>query len=100
MAKPIPSKNTAEGSVSARPGQAAPDEPLVLNTSQRDETIAKLAYQLWLERGSPDGSPEEDWFRAEQVLDAGAQTVARPSVARPPASRRGIPISVRAATGS
>jgi hypothetical protein len=95
MAKPIPTKKTAEGSVSARRGQPTPDEPLVLSTSQRDETIAKLAYQLWLERGCPDGSPEEDWFRAEQVLDAGAQTVARPS-----APRRVTSMTARVFTGS
>jgi hypothetical protein len=35
----------------------------------QDET-ARVAYQLWLERGSPQGSPEEDWFRAEQLLHA------------------------------
>lgn len=30
--------------------------------------IAALAYELWQSRGCPDGSPEEDWFRAEQEL--------------------------------
>jgi hypothetical protein len=30
--------------------------------------IAALAYQFWQERGCPIGSPEEDWFRAEQAL--------------------------------
>ncbi|HLH06522.1 MAG TPA: DUF2934 domain-containing protein [Terriglobales bacterium] len=32
--------------------------------------IAALAYQLWQSRGCPDGSPEEDWFRAEQELQS------------------------------
>lgn len=32
------------------------------------EQVAILAYQLWQERGSPEGSPEDDWFRAEQEL--------------------------------
>lgn len=27
--------------------------------------LQALAYQLWLERGSPVGSPEIDWFEAE-----------------------------------
>ncbi len=31
--------------------------------------IAELAYRLWQDRGSPSGSPEEDWLRAEQELD-------------------------------
>ena len=32
------------------------------------EDIALLAYALWQERGCPEGSSEEDWFRAEQEL--------------------------------
>jgi hypothetical protein len=32
------------------------------------ESIAKLAYQLWFERGRPEGSPEVDWFHAESLL--------------------------------
>jgi len=33
----------------------------------RDETAAR-AYELWCERGCPTGSPEVDWFRAEEEL--------------------------------
>ena len=32
------------------------------------EEVARLAHQYWLERGSPIGTPEEDWFRAEEEL--------------------------------
>lgn len=32
----------------------------------RHEFVAKLAYQYWLERGMPIGSPEVDWFAAER----------------------------------
>jgi hypothetical protein len=35
------------------------------------ETIAKLAYQLWSQRGKPEGSPEVDWFHAEHLLRSG-----------------------------
>jgi len=34
------------------------------------EEIAALAYQIWIERGSPHGSHEEDWYHAEQQLRA------------------------------
>jgi hypothetical protein len=34
----------------------------------RHEFIEKLAYKLWEERGRPFGSPEVDWFAAEQVV--------------------------------
>jgi hypothetical protein len=33
---------------------------------------AELAYELWEARGCPDGSPEEDWFRATKELLARA----------------------------
>lgn len=32
------------------------------------EKIALRAHRLWEERGSPFGSPEEDWFRAEREM--------------------------------
>jgi len=32
------------------------------------EEVARLAHQYWLERGSPIGTPEEDWFRAEEEI--------------------------------
>jgi len=30
--------------------------------------VARLAYSYWEARGRPDGSPEEDWFRAEEEI--------------------------------
>jgi hypothetical protein len=32
------------------------------------EKIALLAYTYWEQRGRPSGSPDEDWFRAEQEI--------------------------------
>ncbi len=40
---------------------AAPPEPT-------REQIAHLAEKYWAERGWPEGSPEQDWLRAEQEL--------------------------------
>jgi Protein of unknown function (DUF2934) len=34
------------------------------------QSIAKLAYQLWSDRGRPHGSEEEDWLEAERQLAA------------------------------
>jgi|SRR5579862_8841190 Protein of unknown function (DUF2934) len=36
--------------------------------------IARLAYQLWRDRGCPEGSSEEDWFRAAEQLRSRAHT--------------------------
>ena len=43
---------------SSAPADAKPDH----------EKIKTLAYKLWVERGAPIGSPEEDWYRAEAQL--------------------------------
>jgi hypothetical protein len=32
------------------------------------EAIARLAYFYWEDRGCPNDSPDEDWFRAEAEL--------------------------------
>jgi len=37
-------------------------------TPPTHEQIAALAKILWAERGCPEGSPEVDWFQAEQQL--------------------------------
>ena len=41
-----------------------------------NEAIAKLAYQIWEERGRPPGSAEGDWYEAERQLQI--QTAAMP----------------------
>ena len=64
--KPHPKKTNspvrpAEIQDSAAPGGA--------NTEPTSEdVVSKRAYELWLERGCPEGSPEEDWYRAEREM--------------------------------
>ena len=41
-------------------------EPVMQNSAEQD--VANLAYALWQERGRPEGSPEVDWIRAEQLI--------------------------------
>jgi len=36
---------------------------------ERIAAIAVLAHRLWEERGCPHGSPEEDWYQAEMIID-------------------------------
>jgi hypothetical protein len=36
--------------------------------SPTEKEIAAVAYQLWLGRGGPIGSDQEDWLRAEAML--------------------------------
>jgi hypothetical protein len=37
------------------------------------EDIEALAYELWRARGCPDGSPEQDWFQAQEELRSHAR---------------------------
>jgi hypothetical protein len=36
--------------------------------------IAALAHELWIARGCPEGSPEEDWLHAAEQLRSRAHT--------------------------
>ena len=55
-------------------GQADKQPPLALTTDflgeNRHEFVAKLAYELWTQRGRPVGSPDIDWFAAEKAVYA------------------------------
>jgi len=50
-------------------GCASQDSPAeTFDPARHHEEIAQVAYFLWEERGRPDGSQEDDWFRAEAVV--------------------------------
>jgi len=49
------------------PSLSATDVPNAIPTH---EQIAVVAYQFWLARGCPWGSPEVDWLKAEQSLSS------------------------------
>jgi hypothetical protein len=57
----IPAKKTPN-----RPADAT--AAAVATTPLEHRRIARLAYSYWEARGRPDGSAEEDWFRAEDEL--------------------------------
>ena len=44
-----------------------------LSAALEQEKIAVLAHRHWHERGCPEGSAEEDWFRAEQDIHKQAE---------------------------
>jgi len=51
---------------------AGPESPQeaqnVISEPGNHGEISALAYELWIQRGCPLGSPEVDWFRAEEEL--------------------------------
>jgi len=40
----------------------------VIAHAAKEQEIAALAYEFWQARRGPEGSPEEDWFRAIEEL--------------------------------
>lgn len=70
-----PSTRKAPARKSTANVEAAPvaENPIANHIEKRIPTyeeIARLAEQYWNERGRPYGSPEVDWLRAEQTLQA------------------------------
>jgi Protein of unknown function (DUF2934) len=53
--------SAAELSAAARPAVASVHQPT-------QEEIARMAYFLWESRGRVNGSPVEDWLRAEREV--------------------------------
>ena len=52
---------------------AGPESPRdatqnVMSEPANQGEISALAYELWIQRGCPLGSPEVDWFRAKEEL--------------------------------
>ncbi len=47
---------------------AAKKQTTVAPAAPSREEIARLAERFWAERGRPEGSPEQDWLRAEHEL--------------------------------
>ena len=70
------SKQVSPESQSAVPTESlAADE--VAATAGNHEEARQLAYSYWQARDCPDGSPEEDWFRAERELSSRAVPAAQ-----------------------
>jgi hypothetical protein len=61
--------------VSRKKSEKAQDKKLTVSAGSDPsgidtEAIARLAHSYWEARGCAGGSPEEDWFRAEQELSS------------------------------
>ena len=44
------------------------------SAADRALVTTELAYHFWEERGCPEGSPEEDWYKAEVTIDRAQDT--------------------------
>jgi hypothetical protein len=58
------------GKLTGRTDSSAGTREQIVRSGDRTQptsaAIAALAYELWRARGCPEGSPETDWFQAEQ----------------------------------
>jgi len=59
-----PPRRTARKRAETAPSNGAP------RAGVDSSEIASLAHALWEARGGQGGSPEDDWYRAEQQLRA------------------------------
>ncbi len=50
------------------PNPTTPEDSAAEQNSPTHEQTARWAYEFWMERGCPEGSPDVDWIRAEQEL--------------------------------
>ena len=74
-AKAAPKLSTAKKSATTRRAvkrirkTAPPVAPAAaLDPAAFHEAVARLAYQLWEQKGHPEGSAEQDWRQAEQEM--------------------------------
>ena len=65
MKQPAENTNATPEEVGATLARAVPVFP---DSQVIREEVVKLAYKYWLEREGVGGSPEEDWFRAEETV--------------------------------
>jgi hypothetical protein len=63
-----------------------------------DSSIAELAYRLWVARGRPHGSAEEDWLEAERQLSPRPASSPNSAAAVDSSSRDSFPASDPPAT--
>jgi hypothetical protein len=58
----------------AQPRRKKAAPPIKASVPIDREAISTLAFELWVGRGRPEGSPEQDWFEAERILRATAES--------------------------
>ena len=74
------SEKSSNGSLPGQVVQLAEPAPESLPTATAGEQdVRGLAYRRWVDRGCPQGSPEEDWFEAERQLQSRDCASARPA---------------------
>jgi hypothetical protein len=53
-------------------------------SSMIHKRVCERAYELWVERGCPEGSPDHDWYTAVHEIEGLQSTEAAPDTAPNP----------------
>ena len=61
--------------------------------STSHKSIAERAYELWQQRGCPDGTAEQDWFEAKHLTEQSAAAALADSRGEDEASIESFPAS-------
>lgn len=61
------------GTTRSKPKETTESQLASIKGAPTQEEIAKLAYSLWQMREGNGGSADEDWYRAEQEIQAGSK---------------------------
>jgi hypothetical protein len=64
--KPTAAATKKSTTASMKASKASPKATPAVEVMHED--IERLAYQLWEERGRPEGNSLEDWTRAQEIL--------------------------------
>ena len=57
-------------------GASRPQAAIIPTPTSESSAIEIRAYELWVQRGCPIGSPEVDWFQAEAEIRGNAVSAA------------------------
>jgi len=84
-----PSETVSSGTARMMPertalGESVKAEPTV---SPTESEIAAVAFQLWVDNGCPAGSDQDDWYRAEAMLQEALVAKCEGLSKRPPIPR-------------
>jgi len=63
----------ASQAMSMEPNKKKSVRAAIVDTVDTNQIITALAYEYWQRRGCPIGSPELDWFEAEEYLNSWLQ---------------------------
>ena len=82
----------ASQAMSMEPKRTKSVRAVIQDAVDTNQIVTALAYEYWQQRGCPTGSPELDWFRAEEEVNLWLQ--AEKEIKRRGSDRGGVVIAI------